>query len=76
MTPDDTAELEPLEREFDPELLKELARYRGRWVATTRSRLLADGDSATEVYLAARESGIPVPIVFRVPEDGRTRYFF
>ncbi len=60
------------EHEIAPSLQEELLHYAGRWVATTNDRLLAVGDSATEVYLAAREQGVDVPIVFRVLEAGST----
>lgn len=66
----------PLEHELDPGLQEQLASYRGRWVATTRSEVVAVGKSASEVLKAARAAGVDSPIVYRVPEDGRTAYFF
>lgn len=60
------------EHEIDPRLQEQLLKHAGRWVATTHDRLLAVGDSATEVYRAAREQDVDVPIVFRVLEAGRT----
>jgi Family of unknown function (DUF5678) len=59
------------EHEIAPTLQEELLRHAGRWVATTHDQLLAVGDSATEVYRAARDRGVDVPIVFRVLEAGR-----
>jgi hypothetical protein len=66
----------PLEHELDPQLQDALVAHQGRWVATTRSEILAVGDSASEVLKAARAAGIESPIVYRVPEDSRTAYFF
>ena len=67
---------EPLEHEFDPTLVRELWAYRGRWVATTRTELLAVGDTAEDVLSSAQEFGVEAPIVFQVPAGDRTAYFF
>jgi len=65
---------EPLEQ-VEPDLQAELAKYAGRWVATTRTKVVAVGDSPQDVYREARDQGIDIPIVFRVPEAGQS-YFF
>lgn len=66
----------PAEHELEPQVVEQLAMHRGRWVAMTRSRILAVGDSATEVVVEARRQGVRSPIVHRVPEDGHRTYFF
>jgi hypothetical protein len=67
---------DPLEHELDPELQKELLTHPGRWVATTRSELLAVGDTASEVFEAARSQGVEHPVIYRVPADSDAVYFF
>lgn len=74
---DDRQKLEePLEHEVDPELQEELLKHRGRWVAMTRAKLLAVGDSPAEVLAAAHEVGCESPILYFVPRDDRAVYFF
>lgn len=61
--------------EIDPALEDELlARYRGKWVAMTSSRLIAVGATASEVYQAAVDQGHDSPIVYYVPENQNTAY--
>lgn len=67
---------QPLENEIDPELQQELLAHPGKWTAITRSRLLAVGSSPAVVLKAAREAGVDSPILYRVPADSRTTYFF
>jgi Family of unknown function (DUF5678) len=67
---------EPLEHEIDPDVQRELLNYPGRWVTLLRSRLLAVGDSPAEVLRAAHELGEDNPILYCVPEDQQTSYFF
>ena len=37
--------------------------YAGQWVALSGDRLLASGGNATEVYRAARSTGVSAPFV-------------
>jgi hypothetical protein len=60
---------------LDPRLQEELLRYPKRWVAITYSRLIAVGDSSTEVYKAAQAAGVKSPILWYVP-DPNVSYFF
>ena len=77
MTPKPSAALEePLEYEIDPELQRELFEYAGKWVAITRSTLIAVGDTPRAVYDQARAEGIGSPIIYRVPENREAVYFF
>lgn len=77
MTPPETAQVEdPLEHEFDPELQKELLKHAGKWVAMTREQLLAVGDTAAEALAGAKERGVSMPILYHVPSDRDTFYFF
>jgi hypothetical protein len=44
--------------------------YAGQWVALDGDRLLAHGEEAREVYDAAHEAGVSLPLVVRVnPPD-------
>lgn len=44
--------------------------YAGQWVALDRDRLLAHSENVREVYAAAREAGVRLPLVVRVnPAD-------
>lgn len=67
---------EPLEHEIDPEVQKRLQKHPGKWVAITRSEVLAVGDSPTEVYEKARAGGVENPIVLQVPNTQHAVYFF
>jgi hypothetical protein len=53
-----------------PELQQRLLRHKGRWVAITKSTLIAVGDSPSEVLGRAREQGESRPIIYLVPRDG------
>ena len=66
----------PEGREFEPQVLEELQGLAGRWVAATHTKVVAIGDTPTEVYEAAKSQGIDVPTVFQVPESGAVHYFF
>jgi hypothetical protein len=67
--------LERVERELTKALQKELQNHPGKWVAMTRSKLIAVGDSMGEVQEKARSAGKPEATVYRVPESDRA-YFF
>ena len=64
------------EYEIAPELQRELLKHPGEWVAITSTRLLATGKSAKQALKRARRKGVDTPIVYRVPEDNGTTYFF
>lgn len=66
---------QPLEHEIDPKLQEELLKHPGKWVAITRSELLAVADLAEDAYRVAREKGVELPILYRVP-DAATAYFY
>lgn len=66
---------QPLEHELDPQLQAELLKHPGKWVAMTRSRIIAIDKRADVAYRAARDEGVELPILYRVPEEG-TSYFF
>lgn len=65
----------PMEYEIDPGLQKELLDHPGKWVAMTRSDLLAVGDDPGEVIAQAQTKGVASPILYRVPNKD-TLYFF
>ena len=67
---------EPLEHVIDPSLQKELFGHPGKWVSMTRSELIAVGDTPREVLEIAHDKGYTSPILYRVPEDSGTHYFF
>lgn len=48
----------------------------GKWVALTRSEIIATGDTPLTVLKAARDKGIAAPMLHRVPQDADTAYFF
>lgn len=62
--------------ELTPELQRKLASLAGDWVAVTSSRLLAHGHDPKLVLKEARRKGVSTPILFRVPEDEASFYFF
>ena len=70
-----TDDWEPAERVLSEALEEELMLHPGRWVAMTRDRIIALGDSATEVYEAAQAAGEAVPILYYVPEAGIAQYY-
>jgi len=51
---------------IDNALAKELENYKGRWVAIDQGKLVATGNSASEVIAAAEKAGVTDPLVFRV----------
>ena len=59
-----------------PDLQIELRRHEGKWVAITPTELIGEGDSAEEVIRLASERGIADPILYFVPRDGDTTFFF
>jgi hypothetical protein len=67
---------QPLEHEIDPALQRELLKHPGEWVAVTRSELIASSTEVAEVFRLAAERGVASPIVFQVPRDDGTAYFF
>lgn len=66
---------QPLEHEIDPQIQTELLKYPGKWVAFTRSEIVAVADEAADAWEGARAKGVASPILYRVPE-GVTAYFF
>lgn len=57
---------------IEQRLAEELGQYRGRWVAVDpdvkkERRVVASGDSVSEVLGLALQKGVTDPIVFRVP---------
>jgi uncharacterized protein DUF5678 len=66
----------PLENELDPELQRELLEHAGQWVAITRSRLVAFGDDAAAVLTKAKEEGVESPILYFVPKEEGTSYYY
>jgi len=44
-------------------------RYKGEWVALTRSGVIAHANDFDRVYSLARSKGVLNPLVFRVPLD-------
>jgi hypothetical protein len=61
--------------EIEPAVQDELLRHPGRWVALTRSAVIAVRDTSTEAYDAARAAGVDSPILYQVP-DTRTGYSY
>lgn len=70
-----TDEWEPVERVLSEDLETALLQHPGRWVAMTNERIIAVGDSSTEVYEAAQAAGEAVPILWYVPESDTAWYF-
>ncbi|MGH2585590.1 MAG: DUF5678 domain-containing protein [Dehalococcoidia bacterium] len=52
---------------IDQQLAEELEGYRGRWVAIDAGRVIAPGDSLSDVIERAREQSVADPLTFRVP---------
>ena len=61
--------------EIEPSVMLETHQHRGKWVALTRKKLVAVGDSSTEVYNLAQKAGVKVPIIYRVPEAGYLHFY-
>lgn len=75
-TPAQAALEEPLQHVIDPDLQKQLLEHAGKWVAITRSELIAIGDTPIEALKRAREKFAGEVIVHHVPANDRTAYFF
>lgn len=58
---------EPIEQVLSS-VMHETLEHRGRWVAVSRERLLAIGDSPGEVRDRAAEQGVEHPMIWQVPE--------
>jgi hypothetical protein len=67
---------EPLELELDPQVQVELAAHPGKWVALTRSEVLAVGDSVAAVLKQAAARGYDSPILMRVPDADPAAFYF
>ena len=76
MVVDERLREEVAEEVLAPDLQQELLQHEGRWVAMTRTRLIAVGDSADAVLHEAAAAGFPQPIVYFVPRDGHSSMFF
>lgn len=76
MSPEAAMIDEPLELELDPEVQHELSQHRGKWVALTRSEVVAVGDSVAEVLKAAMDKGVPSPILMRVPNSEPSAFYY
>lgn len=61
--------------EVEPSVQAELIKPPGKWVAMTRSRILAIRDTSEEAYAAGRDAGVGVPILYQVP-DTRARFSY
>lgn len=59
-----------------PGLQRELLHHAGQWVAITKTELLGTGATPAEALAAARAKGAQRPMLYRVPRDGDTTYFF
>lgn len=59
---------EPIEYVLDPDLQIEIQAYPGKWVAVTRSELIAVGDTLVDVLREALNKGYPTPIIHRISE--------
>jgi hypothetical protein len=68
-------DLEQLEREISTPVQQELLLHPGKWAAITRTAVLAIGDDPEDVVEAARQQGVPEPILYRIP-DAATLYFY
>ena len=51
---------------IDKKLAKELLRFKGKWVAVDRGKVVASGESANEAKQEALKVGVTDPIIFRV----------
>ncbi len=67
---------EAAENVLEPSLQRDLLNHEGKWVAMTRAELIAVGDRPEEVLALARERGVANPIVYQVPRDGDSTFFF
>lgn len=64
-----------VEYEISPELQQELLKHPGKWVAMTRTEIVAIGRSVGDVLLKAKAHGIDDPILYRVPRGQRALFF-
>lgn len=60
---------------IEPALQEELLKHPGKWVAMTRTKLIAVGDSPKEVIDAAEALGVRDTILHCVPEPGVGWFF-
>jgi hypothetical protein len=58
------------------DLQERMLTHAGKWVAMTRTDLLAVGDTPDEVLHEAAEKGEKRPILYFVPPKGDTSMFF
>ncbi len=58
-----------------PKVQRRVLRFRGKWVALTAKRILAVGDSRSEVLEVAAKKGYGSPLVYRVPEKSTAAYY-
>lgn len=70
-----TALEQPLEHELDPGVQAELMHHPGKWVALTRSAIVAVGDDIPGVLEAASAAGVDSPILYQVPSGESTLFF-
>jgi hypothetical protein len=55
---------------FSPQLLRELWRHPGKWVAIKGNRLVAFGTTPTQALRRAARKGVSDVVLHRVPDDG------
>ena len=54
---------------------KQLAKYAGKWIAVSKSKLVSAGDSVSEVMQEVKKKGIKsVPLVTMVPRKDEGPY--
>ena len=54
----------------DKDFNKMLAKYKGKWIALSEdNRVISSGYNAKKVYIEAKEKGIEVPTLFKVPKS-------
>ena len=47
-----------------------LTKYRGKWVAlSSDNRVISSGCNAKAVYRKAKEKGVEIPTLFKVPKE-------
>jgi hypothetical protein len=66
---------EPVQYEIDPALQTLLLSHPGKWVAITRSEIIAIGDDPKRVIEKARAEGATAPILYRVPSESTTYWY-
>lgn len=50
-----------------------IGKYKGKWVAVSRSGVVASSRDFDTVFMEARQQGIDNPLVFKVPSSGRRK---